>query len=371
MGIIDSVLVVDDDEGVLTALEAELQDHYDVTAVGSAEQALAQLQVRAYSAIVSDVRMPGVDGLSLISQCAVRYPHMVRLILTAFDGDDVHETALGPHGAYKLVKPWGDDLIITLENALKQRKSNVELRRHLDLKSEMMDIDRRLHTRLDEDTLIREAALEMTRIPEVTAAAVYDVDSFGAGLLVETVLAADDGVAPEMKKTRTSPIPFEDEFLYTVPIGDWNDPWAAVALRLSAVNGDVLRYLDFVGRQAARSMQIIESGRPSSMLPPEDLDTETVSAEWLVGELTTPVTVLAGAPFTMKRLAESVEKALNNDAAAKEITAECGELTDDLNNVVDRLTRLLNRLRSQNTFVDQAKPYVDETGEGEMTENRP
>ena len=365
MGTKDSVLVVDDDEGVLTALEAELQDHYEVTAVGSAEQALAQLQVRAYSAIVSDVRMPGVDGLSLISQCAVRYPHMVRLILTAFDGDDVHETALGPHGAYKLVKPWGDDLIITLENALKQRKSNVELRRHLDLKSEMMDLDRRLHTHLDEDTLIREAALEMTRVPEVTAAAIYDVDSFGAGLLVETVLTADDGVVPELKKTRTSPIPVKDEYLYTVPIGDWDDPWAAIALRLSAVNGDVLRYLDFVGRQAARSMQIIQFGRPSSIPIEEDLDTETVSAEWLVGELTTPVTVLAGAPFTMKRLADSVENALHEDASSMELVTEFRELAEDINNVVDRLTRLLNRLRSQNTFVNHAKPYTDEMEEAD------
>ena len=144
----ENILIVDDDEGVLTALEAELQDYYGVTAVSSAEQALAQLQIKAYSAIISDVRMPGVDGLSLISQCAVRYSSMVRIILTAFDGDDVHETAIGPHGAFKLVKPWGDDLIITLENALKQRQSNMALRRHLDLKSELLDIDRRLHPHL-------------------------------------------------------------------------------------------------------------------------------------------------------------------------------------------------------------------------------
>ena len=356
----ESILVVDDDEGVLTALEAELQDHYEVTAVGSAEQALAQLQIRAYSAIVSDVRMPGVDGLSLISQCAVRFPHMVRLILTAFDGEDVHETALGPHGAYKLVKPWGDDLIITLENALKQRKSNVELRRHLDLKSEMLDIDRRLHTRLDESALIREAALEMTRIPEVTAAAVYDIDEFGVGMLMETVLHADDGVVPELKKTRTSPIPFQNEYLYSVPIGDWNDPWAAIALRISVVNSDVLRYLDFVGRQAARSMQLVHLGSETGMVPDEDLDTETVSAEWMVGELTTPVTVLAGAPYTMNRVMEMVRQLIPTDPKSQDEFAEFTELSEDIGNVVGQLTRLLNRLRTQNTFVNQAKPYPDE-----------
>lgn len=356
----DSVLVVDDDEGVLTALEAELQDHYNVTAVGSAEQALAQLQIRAYSAIVSDVRMPGVDGLSLISQCAVRYPSMVRLILTAFDGDDVHETALGPLGAYKLVKPWGDDLIITLENALKQRKSNMELRRHLDLKSEMLDIDRRLHANLDENTLVREAVLEMTRIPEVVAAAVYDMDEFGVGRLVEEILPAQDGIIPEIKKNRSSPVPFRDNYLYSIPIGDWNNPWAAVALRLSSINSDVLRYLDFVGRQAARTLQIIHADRVSCFPPDDRLETDSVAAEWLVGELTTPVTVLASAPFSMRRMADAVRDCLPDDVGVKEIFNEFEELTADVSNVTGNLTQLLNRLRSQKTFVEQAKPYLDE-----------
>jgi CheY-like chemotaxis protein len=356
----DSILVVDDDEGVLTALEAELQDHYDVTAVGSAEQALAQLQVRAYSAIVSDVRMPGVDGLSLISQCAVRFPTMVRVILTAFDGDDVHETALGPHGAYKLVKPWGDDLIITLENALKQRQSNVELRRHLDLKSEMLDIDRRLHAKLNEDNLIREAALEMTRIPEVTAAAIYNVDEFGTAVLIEEILVHEDGETPELKKTRSSPIPSRNEFLYSVPIGDWSNPWGAVALRLSSVGSDVIRYLDFVGRQAARTLQLIHLSRESILPSNDGLDVESVSVDWLVEELTTPVTVLASAPFSLKQLSDSVRELIPEDGEVQKAFQEFLELTDDISNITGYLTNLLNRLRSQKTFVDEAKPFLDD-----------
>ncbi len=356
----DSILVVDDDEGVLTALEAELQDHYEVTAVGSAEQALAQLQARVYSAIVSDVRMPGVDGLSLISQCAVRYPNMVRVILTAFDGDDVHETALSPHGAYKLVKPWGDDLIITLENALKQRKSNVELRRHLDLKSEMLDIDRRLHTKLSEEALIREAALEMTRIPEVSAAAIYDLDNLGMPILIEVVSAHSDGVVPELRKTRSSPVPFRNEFLYSIPIGDWDDLYGAVALRLTSAGGDVIRYLDFVGRQAARTLQLIHLLRESLIPSDENLDMETVPVDWLVGELTTPVTVLASAPFSLVQVADSVRSFLPEDGEVQRTFKEFQELTQDISNVTNHLTKLLNRLRSQKTFVDQAKPFLND-----------
>ena len=75
----ESVLVVDDDSEVLTALDAELSEYFEVTALMSAEQALATLQGQAFSAIISDVRMPGIDGLTLIKECAVRYPDMVRL----------------------------------------------------------------------------------------------------------------------------------------------------------------------------------------------------------------------------------------------------------------------------------------------------
>jgi CheY-like chemotaxis protein len=360
MGTQDNILIVDDDEGVLTALEAELQDHYEVTAVSSAEQALAQLQTQAYSAIVSDVRMPGVDGLSLISQCAVRYPNMVRVILTAFDGDDVHETALGPHGAFKLVKPWGDDLIITLENALKQRTSNIELRRHLDLKSEMLDIDRRLHTKLNEEGLLREAALEMIRAPEVIAAATYSFDEFSTAHLMETVLAPDDGFVPEIRKSRSAPVPHRDNFLYSVPIGDWARPAAAVALRLSGINNDTIRYLDFVGRQAARTLQIIQMKRKSTLPAVGANEIDSVSINWLLEELTTPVTVLASAPFSFKRIIEILSSQLKAGCGTPETITEFQELTDDITNISSALTNLLNQLRSQKTFIDEARPFFDE-----------
>ncbi len=359
----DSVLIVDDDEGVLTALEAELQDHYIVSAVCSAEQALAQLQIQAYSAIVSDVRMPGVDGLSLISQCAVRYPNMVRIILTAFDGDDVHETALGPHGAFKLVKPWGDDLIITLENALKQRNSNIELRRHLDLKSEMLDIDRRLHTQLDEKTLFREAAMDMCRAPEVISSAVYNFDEFGTAQYVETVLAPEDGVLPELRKSRSAPVPHRNDFLYSVPIGDWNRPQVAVALRLSSINSDAIRYLDFVGRQAARTLQIIHAQRKTYPPAAGTNELDSVSVSWLLDELTTPVTVLASAPFSFKRIAKFLSKNTKIDGGGQDTLKEFEELTEDISNISNALTDLLNQLRSQKTFVDDARPYDDDDEE--------
>jgi CheY-like chemotaxis protein len=355
----DCILVVDDDEAVLSALDAELREFYAVTSVSSAEQALAQLQAKEYSAIVSDVRMPGVDGLSLISQCAVRFPNMVRVILTAYDDDDVHETAIGPHGAYKLVKPWGDDLIITLQNALKQRRVNLALREHLDLKTEMLDIDRRLHAELDADTLIHEAAVEMTRCPEVVAAAIYRVNDNGASTLDKVVMPAADGVVPELKKTRSTPIPYQNEHLYSVPIGGADSPAAVIVLRLTDFGGDTLRYLDFVSRQAARTLLIINSRGIGDRVKPRARN--AVSVSWLIKELTTPTTVLSSAPYSMTKILDAVKKPDCQGEALKSTVGEMEELFNDISQVASALTALLNQLRSQHSNVNRANPFPNES----------
>ncbi len=358
----DSILVVDDDEGVLVVLEAELREYYDVITVGSAEQALAELQVREYAAIVSDVRMPGVDGLSLISQCAVRYPNMVRIILTAYDDEEVHDTAVGPHGAYKLIKPWGNDLLITLRNALKQRKLNLALKEHLDLKSEMLDIDRRLHPDLDSDTLVYEAAMEMCRLPEVIGAAIFRDGGSGRATLVKAVLTPADGIVPELKKIRATPIPYNDEHLHFVPIGDRNSPFAVITLRLTEVGGDTLRYLDFVARQAARTLLLIKCGVRTSIIPDDRGGRPEVPITWLIKELTTPTTVLSSAPYSMtKIMAAANEAKADCDSEDFEATVnEMEELFGDITMVAGSLSKLLNQLRSQHTLTDSDEPFPNE-----------
>lgn len=346
----EKILIVDDDPGVLSALQAELADHFCVTAVMSAEQALANLQTRDFAAIISDVRMPGVDGLRLLKQCAVRYPNMVRIILTAFDGDEVLETALGPHGAFKLVKPWGDDLLITLRNALAQRASAMTLRRHLDLKTELLDIDRRLHTELPLDELLAQAAREMLRSPQVTAAAIYLFDEKGLPEKPTVVQEDEDGAAPELHKTRSVPVHYKNRFLYTVLIGRWARPWAAIALELSKADKETTRYLDFIGRQTYKTLRLIRAGvtgdsdsapAPACMTNPV---APQVTVNWIVRQLTTPTTVLATAVHSMKELADDLAR--ESDSQDRTATAaEIRELADDLQTMSDQFLKILEHLR--------------------------
>ncbi len=78
------LLVVDDDADMLRLLSMRLgAAGYQVTAVGSAEAALSQLDIERPQLVLSDVRLPGKDGLALFDEIRVRHPSLPVILLTA------------------------------------------------------------------------------------------------------------------------------------------------------------------------------------------------------------------------------------------------------------------------------------------------
>ncbi|TFZ06497.1 response regulator [Ramlibacter henchirensis] len=101
------ILVVDDDADMLRLLSMRLHAAgYHVSAVGSAEAALAQLAVERPRLVLSDVRLPGRDGLSLFDEIRQRHPSLPVILLTAHGTipDAVEATARGVFGY--LTKPY-------------------------------------------------------------------------------------------------------------------------------------------------------------------------------------------------------------------------------------------------------------------------
>jgi PAS domain S-box-containing protein len=96
------LLLVDDDEAVRQVLAAELADHgYAVIPVASGVAALALLDAgEPVDALVSDLSMPGMDGVALIRAVQERRPHMPAILLTGYAGDvtafAVGKTFTGP-----------------------------------------------------------------------------------------------------------------------------------------------------------------------------------------------------------------------------------------------------------------------------------
>jgi len=107
------VLAVDDDEDILRLLTMRLRARgFRVTAVGSAEEALARIAVDAPRVVVSDVRLPGRDGLALFEEIHVTRPTLPVILLTAHGNipDAVDATSRGVFGY--LTKPFDSQTLL-------------------------------------------------------------------------------------------------------------------------------------------------------------------------------------------------------------------------------------------------------------------
>lgn len=116
------VLVVDDDDAVRESLFDELRDEYDVDTVSCGEDAIDKIRDHRYDAVISDLRMPGIDGLEVLQQVRERDPDAVRILLTGYLDERARANTMQPGAPYKIGKPWRDDLRVTLRRALEHNE---------------------------------------------------------------------------------------------------------------------------------------------------------------------------------------------------------------------------------------------------------
>lgn len=116
------ILLVDDDEMLLQALSEVIRLRMSIVkveVVTSAEEALHLLQKREYSAVISDIKMPGMDGLALLAFIQEQYPDIPVLLITGYNERDAALKAVRA-GAYDYIrKPIErDDFVAALYRAL-------------------------------------------------------------------------------------------------------------------------------------------------------------------------------------------------------------------------------------------------------------
>src|SRR5215470_14781602 len=116
------ILLVDDDATLLEALPQALSlrlDEVGVDTCDSALEALKQIQEHEYDAIVSDIKMPGMDGLTLLAKIKELRPETPTLLITGHGEYDLTVQALRG-GAYDFIqKPIDRDyLVAALQRAI-------------------------------------------------------------------------------------------------------------------------------------------------------------------------------------------------------------------------------------------------------------
>jgi two-component system, NtrC family, response regulator AtoC len=117
------LLIVDDDKNTRDGLQRALQRNYEVYVAESAEAALTLLgKVPEIDVMLSDLRMPGTDGLSLLRRMQAQHPRTLCILLTAYGSVESAVEAM-KQGAYDfLTKPINlDHLDMLISRAVKSR----------------------------------------------------------------------------------------------------------------------------------------------------------------------------------------------------------------------------------------------------------
>ncbi len=134
-----NVLIVDDEESMRHLLSVFLRDHgYEVRAAANGDEALKELAARDYDFVLSDVRMPRMDGLALLKEVQRLRPELTFIVMSAYG---THDTAIEAMkaGAYDYVsKPFKpDEVMLVLKKAEERERLARENRRlRMELASE-------------------------------------------------------------------------------------------------------------------------------------------------------------------------------------------------------------------------------------------
>jgi two-component system, NtrC family, response regulator AtoC len=119
------VLVADDEIGIREFLADTLRlDDHDVVEAVDGKDALRRLDERAFDLLVTDLKMPNLDGLSLLKKARADQPELEVIVLTAHGSIESAVEAM-KHGAYDyLTKPLGspDELRLLVTRALERRR---------------------------------------------------------------------------------------------------------------------------------------------------------------------------------------------------------------------------------------------------------
>jgi len=127
-----AVLIVDDDETICAMMQAWLRrEGFDPHVAYNGEDALALIERKEFSLMISDINMPGMSGVQLLSKTKRLAPDMAVLMATGITDREIaiHTLELGAYGY--LIKPFEfNEMLINISNALHIRSLEIENRAH-------------------------------------------------------------------------------------------------------------------------------------------------------------------------------------------------------------------------------------------------
>jgi DNA-binding NtrC family response regulator len=117
------VLIIEDDEGMRSLLKDFLEEEgYAADVAKDGLEVFRKISQGAFDLVITDIRMPGISGLDILSAIKKFQPELSVIIITAFGGEEVYQRSLARGADGYLEKPIHFDKLRTLINDLVSAK---------------------------------------------------------------------------------------------------------------------------------------------------------------------------------------------------------------------------------------------------------
>ena len=111
----NKILFVDDEEYLLSSIERQLRNQFNIQTCSSAAEALDCIKKNNYSVIVADYHMPGMNGVEFLAKTKVIAPRTVRILFTGKADLNVAISAVNEGHVFKfLSKPYSTEKLISV-----------------------------------------------------------------------------------------------------------------------------------------------------------------------------------------------------------------------------------------------------------------
>lgn len=179
-----TILIVDDDRNTREGLFRALKFSYNVFLAQDASTALSICSQNEIDLILSDVRMPGLNGMELLSEVKSKYPNIIFILLTAYGSVETAVAAMKAGAFDFLTKPVNlDHLDILIERAIKTKKLTHEAQ---ELQKKNQDLQKQLDKKFGIENIIgtspaMEPVFETIQAAAPTNATILITGSSGTG----------------------------------------------------------------------------------------------------------------------------------------------------------------------------------------------
>ncbi|MFG6447517.1 HD domain-containing phosphohydrolase [Roseateles sp. BYS180W] len=172
-----TILFVDDENAILSALRRLFRPQgYQILVADSGEEGLRLLEEQPVDLVISDMRMPVMDGAVFLEQVRQRWPDAVRMLLTGYADIASTIAAINRGEIHRYIaKPWDDqDLLLSVREALSRRSLERENLRLLALTQAQNEELRLANETLEERVKAR--TLELEQVNDMLHAAYQQLE---------------------------------------------------------------------------------------------------------------------------------------------------------------------------------------------------